>query len=40
MDNRGACVAVNPATGEPVTEEQRIAGLDAHRAADAGTNFR
>jgi len=40
MDNRGACVAVNPATGEPVTEEQRIAGLDAHRAADAGINFR
>lgn len=40
IDNRGACVAANQATGEPVTEEQRIAGLDAHRpAADAGTTF-
>ena len=28
IDNRGACVAVNPATGHPITEEERIAGLD------------
>jgi methylmalonyl-CoA mutase cobalamin-binding subunit len=41
MDHRGACVAVNPVTCQPVTEEQRIAGLDVHRpAADAGANFR
>jgi methylmalonyl-CoA mutase cobalamin-binding subunit len=40
MDNRGACVAANPATGEPVAEEQRIEGLDTLRpAAGAGTDF-
>jgi methylmalonyl-CoA mutase cobalamin-binding subunit len=40
MDNRGAFVAVNPATGEPVAEEQRIEGLDALRpAAGAGPDF-
>jgi methylmalonyl-CoA mutase cobalamin-binding subunit len=40
-DNRGACMAVNPATGEPVTEEQRLAGLDALRpAAGAGAHSR
>jgi methylmalonyl-CoA mutase cobalamin-binding subunit len=40
MDNRGAFVAVYPATGEPVAEEQRIEGLDTLRpAAGAGTDF-
>jgi methylmalonyl-CoA mutase cobalamin-binding subunit len=27
MDHRGACVAVEPTTGKPITEEERIAGL-------------
>jgi len=27
MDHRGACVAVEPTTGNPITEEERIAGL-------------
>ena len=27
IDSRGACVAIDPATGQPLSEEQRIAGL-------------
>ena len=27
IDHRGACVAVEPTTGKPITEEERIAGL-------------
>jgi hypothetical protein len=28
VDTRGACVAVDPATGSPICEEERIASLD------------
>ena len=27
IDQRGACVAVNPASGQPIDEAERVAGL-------------
>ena len=27
IDKRGACIAVDPATGQPLPEEERLAGL-------------